>query len=102
MLFRSNEINTLIITEEEKKKKKKNYWETNWKWGMRSLPKFKLMPLNAVKKHFIRIDKKMLQEWKLVCITKVNMKNIKKLSKDYIKYKGVQYDYLGNKGIYKE
>ena len=95
-----NEINTLIITEEEKKKKKKNYWETNWKWGMRSLPKFKLMPLNAIKKHFIRIDKKMLQEWKLVCITEVdmknNMKNIKKPSKDYIKYKGIQYDCFGN------
>ena len=66
---------------------KNPYWKgfcknPNWKWGFVKKPTFKLMPLNSIKKHFIRIDKKSLSELKIASLYNSNidttvLKNIK-------------------------
>ena len=46
----------------EEKKAAAQCWKSLWRWNDIVKPGFKLMPLNEVKTHFIRIDKKSLVE----------------------------------------
>ena len=61
LYVQNNIYNRKDITEEEKKKLRKEYYKRNWKWTKNKLPKCKLMIINETKKHFIRIDKKVLK-----------------------------------------
>ena len=54
------------------KKERQKYWKELWNWGKIKKPGFKIMPLNEVKKHFIRLDKKALKELGICKISSVN------------------------------
>ena len=51
-------LSYLPSSNDEEKKVKRFTWKLLWKWTKICKPGFKLMPLNEVKKHFIRLDKK--------------------------------------------
>ena len=67
----------------EEKKRVAQYWKSLWRWNGIVKPGFKLMPVNEVKKQFIRIDKKSLVELGLSNIYTMPMrKDIESTLKD--------------------
>ena len=55
-------LSYLPSSTDEEKDVKKSTWKMLWKWIRIGKPGFKLMPLNEIKKHFIRLDKKAFVE----------------------------------------
>ena len=62
------------LDEDTLKKSKREYYRQLWQWSKTSVPGFKLMPLNEIRNHFIRIDQRTLKEMKIAiaCPTAIN------------------------------